>query len=82
MSVIDNEGNLIWNDTLVSIFKRCIRFSQSKIIFNVLCSKQVDEVIKLNGGIGIMWKTGHSFIKTKVREEKLFLVSYLVIFLR
>ncbi len=72
MGVVDNEGNLIWNDTLVSIFsKDVLDFApKSKIIFNVLCSKQVDEVIKLNGGIGIMWKTGHSFIKAKVREEK------------
>ncbi|MFA6016494.1 MAG: phosphomannomutase/phosphoglucomutase [Patescibacteria group bacterium] len=72
MGVVDNEGNLIWNDTLVSIFsKDVLDFApHSKIIFNVLCSKQVDEVIKQNGGVGIMWKTGHSFIKAKVREEK------------
>ena len=72
MGVVDSEGNLIWNDTLVSIFsKDVLDFAPgSKIIFNVLCSKQVDEVIKQNGGIGIMWKTGHSFIKAKVREEK------------
>ena len=72
MGVVDDEGNLIWNDTLVSIFsKDVLDFAPgSKIIFNVLCSKQVDEVIKLNGGVGIMWKTGHSFIKAKVREEK------------
>lgn len=71
MGVVDNEGNLIWNDTLVSIFsKDVLDFAPgSKIIFNVLCSKQVDEVIKLNNGTGIMWKTGHSFIKAKVRQE-------------
>lgn len=71
MGVVDNEGNLIWNDTLVSIFsKDVLDFApSSKIIFNVLCSKQVDEVIKLNNGTGIMWKTGHSFIKAKVRQE-------------
>jgi len=72
MGVVDEEGNLIWNDTLVSIFsKDVLDFAPgSKIIFNVLCSKQVDEVIKKNNGTGIMWKTGHSFIKAKVREEK------------
>ncbi len=71
MGVVDDEGNLIWNDTLVSIFsKDVLDFAPgSKIIFNVLCSKQVDEVIKQNKGISIMWKTGHSFIKAKVREE-------------
>ena len=72
MGVVDQIGNLIWNDTLVSIFsKDILDFAPgSKIIFNVLCSKQVDEVIKQNGGVSIMWKTGHSFIKAKVREER------------
>ncbi len=71
MGVVDGDGNLIWNDTLVSIFsKDVLDFAPgSKIIFNVLCSKQVDEVIKQNNGVGIMWKTGHSFIKAKVRES-------------
>ncbi|MDO9028657.1 MAG: phosphomannomutase/phosphoglucomutase, partial [Candidatus Roizmanbacteria bacterium] len=72
IGVVDNEGNLIWNDTLVSIFsKDILDFApHSKIIFNVLCSKQVDEVIKESNGQAIMWKTGHSFIKAKVREER------------
>jgi len=72
IGVVDNEGNLIWNDTLVSIFsKDILDFAPgSKIIYNVLCSKQVDEVIKENKGQAIMWKTGHSFIKAKVREER------------
>ena len=40
----------------------------SKIVYNTLCSKQVDDVIRASGGIPIMWMTGHSFIKAKVRE--------------
>lgn len=72
MGVVDQSGNLIWNDTLVSIFSKDILdyAPNSKIIFNVLCSKQVDEVVKQNQGQAIMWKTGHSFIKAKVREER------------
>ncbi len=72
IGVVDQMGNLIWNDTLVSIFsKDILDFApHSKIIFNVLCSKQVDEVIKQNNGQAVMWKTGHSFIKAKVREER------------
>lgn len=72
IGVVDQSGNLIWNDTLVSIFsKDILDFApHSKIIFNVLCSKQVTEVIKQNNGQAIMWKTGHSFIKAKVREER------------
>lgn len=72
IGVVDNEGSLIWNDTLVSLFsKDILDFApNSKIIYNVLCSKQVDEVIKANKGKAIIWKTGHSFIKAKVREER------------
>jgi phosphomannomutase/phosphoglucomutase len=72
LGVVDQAGNLIWNDTLLALFsKDILDFAPgSKIIFNVLCSKQVDEVIKANKGQAIMWKTGHSFIKAKVREER------------
>ncbi|OGK51604.1 hypothetical protein A3B02_00880, partial [Candidatus Roizmanbacteria bacterium RIFCSPLOWO2_01_FULL_42_14] len=70
IGVVDEEGNLIWNDTLCSLYAQDILESLpgSKIVFNTLCSKQVDEVIRLSGGEAIMWMTGHSFIKSKVRE--------------
>ena len=72
IGVVDNLGNLIWNDTLVALYAKDILNSLpgSKIVFNTLCSKQVDDVIKANNGIPVMWKTGHSFIKAKVREER------------
>ncbi len=71
MGVVDHEGSLIWNDTLVSIFAKDILnfLPGSRIVYNVLCSKQVDEVIRKSGGTPIMWKTGHSFIKAKTKEE-------------
>lgn len=72
MGIVDGRGRLIWNDTLVSIFaKDVLEFMpQAKIIFNVLCSKQVKEVIEQEGGVPVMWITGHSFIKAKVKEER------------
>ena len=71
IGVVDQDGGLIWNDTLVSLFsKDILDFAPgSEIVYNVLCSKQVDEVIKQSKGIPLMWKTGHSFIKAKVRED-------------
>ncbi len=71
IGVVDGKGNLIWNDVLVSLFAKDILhfLPGSKIIFNTLCSKQVKEVVTATGGIPIIWKTGHSFIKAKVREE-------------
>jgi phosphomannomutase/phosphoglucomutase len=72
MGVVDGQGNLIWNDTLVALYAKDILsfLPKSKIVFNTLCSKQTPETIKIAGGIPIMWMTGHSFIKAKVREER------------
>ena len=72
VGIVDNKGDLIWNDVFVSICALDILdfLPGSKIVYNTLCSKQVDEVIRLHGGIPIMWKTGHSFIKAKVKEER------------
>lgn len=71
IGIVDNEGGLIWNDVLVSIFSKDILefLPGAKIIYNALCSKQVTEVIEQSGGNGILWKVGHSFIKAKAREE-------------
>lgn len=72
MGVVDGKGKLIWNDTLVSIFAKDVLeyMPGAKIIFNVLCSKQVKDVIEKAGGVPVMWITGHSFIKAKVKEER------------
>ena len=72
MGVVDGEGGLIWNDTLVSLFTKDILdfMPGAKIVYNTLCSKQVSEVIESLKGVPIIWKTGHSFIKAKLREER------------
>lgn len=72
VGVVDGGGNLIWNDTLVSLYAKDILeyLPGSKIVYNTLCSKQVDDVIRAAGGIPVMWMTGHSFIKAKVRDER------------
>jgi len=71
IGVVDQDGGLVWNDTLVSLFSKDILASLpgAKIVFNTLCSKQVDEVVRTSGGEPLIWKTGHSFIKAKVKEE-------------
>ena len=42
----------------------------SKIVFDVKVSQALPEDIEAHGGIPIMWKTGHSYIKAKMQEEK------------
>ncbi len=71
VGIVDGEGNLIWNDVFVSICSIDILYylPGAKIVYNALCSKQVDEVIRAHKGTPVMWKTGHSFIKAKVKEE-------------
>lgn len=72
MGVVDAKGHLIWNDTLVALYAQDVldTLPHSKIVYNALCSKQVDSAIKKAGGEPIMWLTGHSFIKAKVSETR------------
>ena len=72
IGIVDEDGSMIWNDVLVSIFATDILdfVPETKIIFNTLCSKQVTDVIKAKGGNPVMWLTGHSFIKAKLKEER------------
>ncbi len=72
VGIVDNKGQLVWNDKLVSIFALDILdFNPgAKIIYNTLCSKQVTDVITAKGGIPVIWLTGHSFIKAKLKEER------------
>ncbi|MDA0322934.1 MAG: phosphomannomutase/phosphoglucomutase [Verrucomicrobia bacterium] len=70
VGVVDGDGNILWNDVLVAIFAKEIleRFPGSKIIYNTLCSQVVPAVVEECGGIPIIWKTGHAFIKSKISE--------------
>jgi phosphomannomutase/phosphoglucomutase len=71
IGTVDEKGRILWNDVLVAIFAKEVleRFPKSKIIYNTLCSQVVKKVIEKNGGIPIMWLTGHAFIKSKIAEE-------------
>jgi len=72
MSVVDELGNVLWMDIIISLFvKDVLEFlPKSPIVFNALCSKVVLDTIKSEGGTPVMGITGHSFIKVKVRESK------------
>lgn len=72
IGLVDEKGHILWNDVAVAIFAKEIleRFPGAKIIYNTLCSQVVPRVIKENGGIPIIWKTGHAFIKAKIAEER------------
>ncbi len=77
IGVIDDRGQIIWGDMLMVLFSRDILPSHpgAPVISEVKASKVLyDEVEKL-GGRPIMWKTGHSLIKKKIKEEKALLAG-------
>ncbi len=77
IGVVDEEGNIIWGDRLMIIFSRDILKDNSgaKIIGEVKCSQTLYDDIAAHGGIPIMWKTGHSLIKEKMKKEKALLAG-------
>lgn len=70
IGIVDNNGRIIWNDVLVAIFSIGVLKDHpaSKIMYNTLCSKVVEETILKQGGSPFMWRTGHSFLKKKNQE--------------
>jgi len=72
LGVVDSDGGIIWGDRLMIVFSRDIlrEIPGAKIIGEVKCSEIMYEDIRANGGVPIMWKTGHSLIKKKMKEER------------
>ncbi len=72
IGVVDDKGNIVYGDKLVIIFAREIlsRKPGATIISDVKCSKTLFDDIEKHGGRAMMWKTGHSLIKQKMRLEK------------
>lgn len=70
LGVVTNAGNIIWPDQLLMLFARDIvgRNPGADVVYDVKCSKHLNSVISEYGGRPIMWKTGHSHIKAKVKE--------------
>lgn len=72
LGVVDEKGNIIEADQFLILLARSVLEEKpnSKIIFDVKCTQALVDDIKNHHGIPIMWKTGHSYIKAKMREEK------------
>jgi phosphomannomutase/phosphoglucomutase len=72
IGVVDDHGNIIWGDQLMILFSREILNEKKGATFvaEVKCSQNLFDDIEKHGGRVIMWKTGHSLIKEKMKEEK------------
>ena len=81
VGIIDNRGYSIPGDQLLLIFALdvlkdfSIRGEKPKIVSEVKCSQVLFDTINARGGEAIMWKTGHGFIKSKMKEEKAILAG-------
>ncbi len=70
LGLIDNKGNVIWADRQMILYSRDIlkRNKGAKIVFDVKCSSLLPKDIIKHSGEAIMSRTGHSFIKAKLKE--------------
>jgi phosphomannomutase/phosphoglucomutase len=71
IGAVDENGEVVFGDRLMIIYAREIlsRKPGATIIGEVKCSQTLYDDIRQHGGNGIMWKTGHSLIKAKMKEE-------------
>ncbi|HEX7500134.1 MAG TPA: phosphomannomutase/phosphoglucomutase [Polyangia bacterium] len=72
IGVVDPAGRIVWGDQLLMLFAREILRERPGATFvsEVKCSQVMYDDIAARGGRAIMWKVGHSLIKTKMKEEK------------
>ncbi len=70
LGVVDSKGKIIWPDRQMMLFAKEVLALRpgSEIIFDVKCSRHLPEQIVKHGGRPLMWRTGHSFMKAKLKE--------------
>ncbi len=71
IGVVDRDGRIIWGDHILILYARDVLArtgAGQPIIFDVKCSQALMDGIDKAGGVPVMWKTGHSLIKDKMKE--------------
>ncbi|MBX7118232.1 MAG: phosphomannomutase/phosphoglucomutase [Gemmatimonadaceae bacterium] len=71
IGIVDGDGTIIWGDYLLLLYARDVlqrTGAGQSIIFDVKCSQALPDGIERAGGRAVMWKTGHSLIKDKMKE--------------
>ena len=71
VGVVTNTGSIVYPDRLLMLFARDVlaRNPGGEIIFDVKCTRRLIPLIKEYGGRSLMWKTGHSLIKKKMKQS-------------
>jgi phosphomannomutase/phosphoglucomutase len=70
LGVVTAEGSVVWPDRVLMLFAGDIldRNPGGQVIYDVKCTRHLDRIIREHGGRPLMWKTGHSFIKAKIKD--------------
>lgn len=68
--IVDEHGEPVWCDRVAMIVAREVlhNFPGSSIVFDVKCTRALSQDITAHGGVPVMWKTGHSWIRRKAQE--------------
>ena len=72
IGLVDDQGRIVWGDHILILYARDVIERTGKgqpVIFDVKCSQALTDEITRAGGRAVMWKTGHSLIKDKMKEE-------------
>ena len=77
LGAVDEQGSIVWGDKLLILFARDVlrEHPGATILGEVKCSGTLYADIEKHGGRPLMWKTGHSLIKTKMKQEKALLAG-------
>ncbi len=72
IGLVDEHGEIVWGDHILILYARDVLArtgAGQSIIFDVKCSQALPDAVRAAGGTPVMWKTGHSLIKDKMKEE-------------
>jgi phosphomannomutase/phosphoglucomutase len=70
LAVVTPSGRIIRSDVLLMLYAQDVvsRNPGADVVFDVKCTRHLSELITLNGGRPVLWKTGHAFMKEKMKE--------------
>jgi phosphomannomutase/phosphoglucomutase len=71
LGVVTPAGKVIWADRQMMLYARDVleRNPGAEIIYDIKCTTNLGRIIEQAGGKATMWKTGHSFVKAKLKES-------------
>lgn len=70
LAVVTGDGDIVRSDVLLMVYAQDVvsRNPGADVVFDVKCSRNLTDLITRNGGRPVLWKTGHAFMKEKMRK--------------